>query len=170
MIVLKREPSWAAELLLEAVAFVTSSNHGSPNVQIDDHIATQRLDYRTSIYHISSMPRRSSERPKPAASMYLLLALLDGENHGYALMRLVNEQSQGAVHMGPGTLYGTLNRLFADGLIVETTDDFDRSGNERRRYYRLTQDGDRVARAELDRLRTLVHRFRSIPEFGRAPA
>ena len=106
----------------------------------------------------------------PAASMYLLLALLDGENHGYALMRLVDEQSQGAVHMGPGTLYGTLNRLLTDGLIVETTDDSDRSGNERRRYYRLTQNGERVARAELERLRTLVHRFRTIPGFGGAPA
>lgn len=105
----------------------------------------------------------------PAASMYLLLALLDGENHGYALMRLVDEQSQGAVHMGPGTLYGTLNRLLAEGLIVETTDDSDRSGNERRRYYRLTKDGERVARTELDRLRTLVNRFRLIPGIGSAP-
>ena len=102
--------------------------------------------------------------------MYLLLALLDGENHGYALMRLVNEQSQSTVRMGPGTLYGTLNRLLADGLIVETTDDFDRSGNERRRYYRLTPNGERVAHAELDRLRALVHRFRTIPEFGVAQA
>ena len=102
--------------------------------------------------------------------MYLLLALLDGENHGYALMRLVDEQSQGAVQMGPGTLYGTLNRLFADGLIVETTDDSNRSGNERRRYYCLTQHGERVAHAELERLRTLVHRFRTIPGFGSAPA
>ncbi len=98
--------------------------------------------------------------------MYLLLALLDGENHGYALMRLVEEQSQGSVHMGPGTLYGTLNRLFADGLIDETTDDSDRSGNERRRYYRLTQNGERVARSELDRLRTIVHRFRKVPGIG----
>lgn len=106
----------------------------------------------------------------PAASMYLLLALLDGENHGYALMRLVDEQSGGAVHMGPGTLYGTLNRLLDDGLIVETTDDADRSGNERRRYYRLTQDGERVARVELDRLRALVDRFRTIPAIGGAPA
>ena len=102
----------------------------------------------------------------PAASMYLLLALLDGENHGYALMRLVEEQSQGSVHMGAGTLYGTLNRLFADGLIDETTDDSDRSGNERRRYYRLTQNGERVARSELDRLRTIVHRFRKVPGIG----
>jgi DNA-binding PadR family transcriptional regulator len=102
--------------------------------------------------------------------MYLLLALLDGENHGYALMRIVDEQSHGAVRMGPGTLYGTLNRLLGDGLIVETTDDVDRSDNERRRYYRLTQDGERAAHLELDRLRTLVDRFRSIPRLGGAPA
>jgi DNA-binding PadR family transcriptional regulator len=101
--------------------------------------------------------------------MYLLLALLDGENHGYALMRLVDEQSQGAVTMGPGTLYGTLNRLLADTLIVETTDDSDRSGNERRRYYQLTKDGEHVARVELERLRTLVHRFRKVPRFRVAP-
>jgi DNA-binding PadR family transcriptional regulator len=106
----------------------------------------------------------------PAASIYLLLALLDGENHGYALMRLVDEQSEGAVQMGPGTLYGTLNRLLADGLIIETTDDSPRAGNERRRYYRLSHDGDRVARLELDRLRTLVNRFRTLPEISGAPA
>lgn len=106
----------------------------------------------------------------PAASMNLLLALLGGENHGYALMRLVDEQSQGAVRMGPGTLYGTLNRLLVDDLIVETTEDSDRSGNERRRYYRLTQDGERVAHTELGRLRALVNRFRSIPGISGAPA
>ena len=85
-------------------------------------------------------------------------------------MQLVEEQSAGAVTMGPGTLYGTLNRLLADGLIVETTQDADRSGNERRRYYRLTHEGDRVARQELDRLRTLVRRFRGIPGVSGAPA
>ncbi len=104
----------------------------------------------------------------PAASMYLLLALLGGENHGYALMRLVGEQSEGAVIMGPGTLYGTLNRLLADGLIVETTDQTARADNERRRYYQLTTDGERVARFELHRLRNLVSRFRGIPDLGGA--
>jgi DNA-binding PadR family transcriptional regulator len=116
------------------------------------------------------MTRRVINKPMPAASMYLLLALLAGENHGYALMRLVDEQSQGAVHMGPGTLYGTLNRLLADGLIVETTDDSDRTGNERRRYYRLNHDGERVAHVELHRLRTLVNRFRTVPGISGAPA
>jgi DNA-binding PadR family transcriptional regulator len=128
------------------------------------------LDYRTPIHHSLSMPRRLTDKPMPAASMNLLLALLGGENHGYALMRLVDEQSQGAVRMGPGTLYGTLNRLLADALIVETTEDKDRSGNERRRYYRLTQDGEQVAHRELDRLRTLVKRFRTIPGISGAPA
>ena len=102
------------------------------------------------------------EKPLPAASLYLLLALLGGENHGYALMQLVEEQSDGAVRMGPGTLYGTLNRLLADGLIIETTGARADAAGERRRYYRLTTDGDRVARAELRRLRSLVARFKGI--------
>lgn len=110
----------------------------------------------------------------PAASLYLLLALLGGENHGYALMQLVEQQSDGAVRMGPGTLYGTLNRLLASGLITETARQ--RSGDsrretesaagERRRYYRLTAEGSRVALSELQRLRTLVARFSGISVIG----
>ena len=105
----------------------------------------------------------------PAASLHLVLALLDGENHGYALMRRVEELSAGAVRMGPGTLYGTLNRLLADGLIVETTDTVEREDNERRRYYQLTGQGESVAGDELDRLRTLVGRLSQFqPRFGSA--
>jgi DNA-binding PadR family transcriptional regulator len=105
------------------------------------------------------VPREKSPRPLPAASLHLVLALLDGENHGYALMRRVEELSAGAVRMGPGTLYGTLNRLLADGLITETTDMVERQDNERRRYYQLTGQGEAVARNELARLRTLVSRL-----------
>ena len=78
-----------------------------------------------------------------------MLALLDGELHGYALMRRVSELSDGAVKMGPGTLYGTLNRLVDDGLIIETTDRATHTDSERRRYYELTTDrpGDRARRA-----------------------
>ena len=57
------------------------------------------------------MSRRA--KPLPAASLHLLLALLDGERHGYALMRRVEELSDGAVTMGPGTLYGTLTHIRA---------------------------------------------------------
>jgi DNA-binding PadR family transcriptional regulator len=98
----------------------------------------------------------------PAASMHLLLALLDGEQHGYALMRRVEELSDGSVKMGPGTLYGTINRLLKDGLIVETDGPAVPEDDRRRRYYRLTADGDRVAHGELARLRALVARFRNV--------
>ena len=94
----------------------------------------------------------------PAASLHVALALLDGELHGYALMRRVEELSDGAVRMGPGTLYGTLNRLVETGLIEETTDQRSRDGNERRRYYQLTGRGRLVAVEELTRLQRLVHR------------
>ena len=108
-------------------------------------------------------------KPLPAASLHLVLALLDGELHGYALMRRVEELSDGAVRMGPGTLYGTLNRLVDTGLIVETTDRTRRGDSERRRYYELTAAGRLVAADELTRLQTLVHRtVRHLP--GGAPA
>lgn len=97
-------------------------------------------------------------RSLPAASLHVVLALLDGELHGYALMSRVAELSDGAVRMGPGTLYGTLNRLVADGLIVETTSSRPRQDKERRRYYELTAGGRAVAVAELQRLQGLVHR------------
>jgi DNA-binding PadR family transcriptional regulator len=101
------------------------------------------------------MARRSQ---LPAASQHLLLALLDGEQHGYALMRQVEELSGGTVRMGPGTLYGTLNRLVADGLIVETTDRIPRADGDRRRYYELTTGGRAAALAELARLQSILER------------
>jgi DNA-binding PadR family transcriptional regulator len=109
------------------------------------------------------------ERPLPAASLHVVFALLDGELHGYALMRRVDELSDGGVRMGPGTLYGTLNRLVDGGLIEETTERRSRPGNERRRYYELTGAGRQVALDELARLRGLVDRVaHHLP--GTAPA
>jgi DNA-binding PadR family transcriptional regulator len=111
----------------------------------------------------------SRERPLPAASLHVVLALLGGELHGYALMRRVDELSDGAVRMGPGTLYGTLNRLVDTGLIEETTDRRARPDGERRRYYQLTGAGRQVALDELARLDGLVRRVsRHLP--GAAPA
>ncbi|MEQ1788368.1 MAG: PadR family transcriptional regulator [Acidimicrobiales bacterium] len=98
-------------------------------------------------------------KPLPSASLHIVLALLDGELHGYGLMGRVAELSDGSVRMGPGTLYGTLNRLVEDRLIVETTDRAPRDDGERRRYYELTPDGRAVAVEELVRLQHLVHRI-----------
>lgn len=117
------------------------------------------------------MPRtpRPSPKPLPAASLHVVLALLGGELHGYALMRRVEELSNGRMRMGAGTLYGTLNRLVDDGLIVETTDRVQRDDSVRRRYYELTATGRRVALEELDGLRTLVDRA-AAGRFGGATA
>lgn len=97
-------------------------------------------------------------KPLPVAALHIVLALLDGELHGYALMRKVEELSNGAVRLGPGTLYGTINRLLADGLIEETTHRRTRKDSERRRYYQLTSDGRAAALDELTRLQSLVRR------------
>ncbi len=97
-------------------------------------------------------------RPLTRAAQHIVLALLEGELHGYAVMRRVEELSEGTVKLGPGTLYGTLNRLVDEGLIVETTDRVSRTEGERRRFYELTPTGRTAALEELARLRALVDR------------
>lgn len=105
------------------------------------------------------MGRRSEhQKSLPAASLHIVLALLEGELHGYGVMQRLGELSDGAVKMGPGTLYGTLNRLVNDGLVVESTDRVGRDESERRRYYELSASGRSLALVELAHLRILVDR------------
>lgn len=93
------------------------------------------------------------------ATLHILLVLRGGERHGYAIMREVGELSDGAVKMGPGTLYGSIKRLLADGLIEESDERPDPDlDDQRRRYYRLTGLGERVCVAEVKRLQTLIDR------------
>lgn len=125
------------------------------------HDAPGAFDSQIPIYQNPIMPRESPLKPLPMAAVHIMLALLPGELHGYALMRKVEELSEGAVRLGPGTLYGTINRLVNDGLIEETTNRRDRADNERRRYYELTPNGRSVALDELSRLQALVRRVRS---------
>jgi DNA-binding PadR family transcriptional regulator len=85
-----------------------------------------------------------------------MLALADGERHGYAIAREIDAVTKGAVRMGPGTLYGTLQRLVASAL-VEPSHAPHRSGDDpRRRYYRLTARGRSALKTEIDRLATVV--------------
>jgi DNA-binding PadR family transcriptional regulator len=125
------------------------------------------LDYRGPIYQNLTVKGRL--KPLPVAALHIVLALLEGELHGYALMRRVDELSNGAVRLGPGTLYGTINRLLADGLIEETTDRVARADTERRRYYQLTSDGRATALDELTRLQSLVHRVGAHVPRGATP-
>jgi DNA-binding PadR family transcriptional regulator len=95
--------------------------------------------------------------PLPASVMHLLVALADGEKHGYAIMRDVAELSGGAVRMGSGTLYGSIKRMLDQGLIEETEERPDPAlDDQRRRYYRLTALGRQVGAAEHARLARLV--------------
>jgi DNA-binding MarR family transcriptional regulator len=100
--------------------------------------------------------------PLTPAVFHILLALADGEKHGYAIMQEVEKISDGQVKMGPGTLYGSIKRMLAGGLIAETDERPDPIlDDERRRYYRLTNFGERVVSAEAHRLAVLVSVARS---------
>jgi DNA-binding PadR family transcriptional regulator len=95
--------------------------------------------------------------PLTPAAFHILLALADDEKHGYGIMKEVAAISQGQLKLGPGTLYGTIKRMLADGWIVESDERPDPDlDDERRRYYRLTDLGHKVARAEAARLSRLV--------------
>jgi DNA-binding PadR family transcriptional regulator len=95
--------------------------------------------------------------PLTPAMFHILLALADRERHGYDIMREVDERTEGQVRMGPGTLYGSIKRMLSDGLIEELDERPDPElDDERRRYYRLTDFGHRVAVAEAERLARLV--------------
>jgi DNA-binding PadR family transcriptional regulator len=95
--------------------------------------------------------------PLTPAVFHILLALADGERHGYAIMREVAESTNRQVKMGPGTLYGTIKRLLEAGLIEESDQRPDaKADDERRRYYRLTGVGQRVAEAEAQRYNELA--------------
>ena len=95
--------------------------------------------------------------PLTPAVFHILLALADGERHGYAIMQEVLARTGGEMRLGPGTLYGSIKRMLAGGLIAESGERPDPVlDDERRRYYRLTDLGRRVATAEAERLAHLV--------------
>jgi len=100
--------------------------------------------------------------PLPGAQLHVLLALADGEKHGYAVMREVEQMTDGEVTMGPGTLYGAIKRMLSAGLVEETDERPDpEMDDERRRYYRTTGFGARVLSAETERLERLVQTARA---------
>ena len=102
---------------------------------------------------MSETPAPLSQTPLTPAVFHILLALADGEKHGYAIMQDVEAQTRGGMKMGPGTLYGSIKRMLAAGLIEETGERPDPElDDERRRYYRLTGLGQRVVSAESERL------------------
>jgi DNA-binding PadR family transcriptional regulator len=106
--------------------------------------------------------------PLSPSVFHILLALSDGDLHGYGIMQEVSEHTEGQIRLGPGTLYGAIKRLLSDRLIVETDERPDPElDDERRRYYRLTDFGQRVLKAEVRRISKMIsvaQRKRLIPK------
>ena len=105
--------------------------------------------------------------PLSPAVFVILLSLAEGDKHGYHIMKDARAPQGGGIQMGPGTLYGSLERMMRDGLVEESG----LSDDERRRYYRLTKLGQSVLAAELERLDAAVssaHALGLLPHGGRS--
>jgi DNA-binding PadR family transcriptional regulator len=102
------------------------------------------------------MPKRKLD-PLPSSAFQILLALAGEDLHGYGIMRQVAEQTEGRMRLGPGTLYSSIQTLLEAKLIEEREQREDeRSSGTRRRYYRLTAAGRKLARSEAQRLADLL--------------
>jgi DNA-binding PadR family transcriptional regulator len=99
--------------------------------------------------------------PLTPAVVHVLLALAGGERHGYAILKDVQRQSASQLRFGPGTIYGTLQRLMEAGWVDEVEAP-DPSTDVRRRYYRLTRDGRQALKAEVDRMAALLDIARTL--------
>ncbi|WP_201363364.1 PadR family transcriptional regulator [Dictyobacter formicarum] len=107
--------------------------------------------------------------PLTPAVFHILLALADGERHGYSIMQEIAAQTEGKLRIGPTTLYRSIKRMLEDGLIEETEERPDPAlDDERRRYYRLTALGLQVTQAEVQRLAQAVEVARKKPLLGDA--
>ena len=95
--------------------------------------------------------------PLTPAVLHILLALADGERHGYGIMQEIAQFTGGTFTLGPGTLYRSIKQMLEQGLIAEADMRADLVlDDERRRYYKLTGKGERALRAELARLDALL--------------
>jgi len=92
--------------------------------------------------------------PLTPAMFYVLVALADGQTHGYQILKDVEQLTGGSVRLSTGTLYGIIKRLLGDGLIRESGSTS--KDDERRRLYELTAFGREVARAETARLESTL--------------
>jgi DNA-binding PadR family transcriptional regulator len=118
------------------------------------------------------MPKRTLQDdllPLSPIVLHMLLALADGEKHGYAIMKAVEDDTGGDVAIPLGSLYGAIKRMMAGGLIEESDERPDPDlDDERRRYYRITPTGEQTLSAEVQRLERTVAIARSKRAMGKA--
>jgi Predicted transcriptional regulators len=97
-----------------------------------------------------------TQGPLTAAMFHVLLALVNEDRHGYAILKEVDEETEGEVQLSTGTLYGIIKRLLTNGHIQEVRKPGAKNTDSRRRYYHLTDEGRRAAIAEAKRMEKLV--------------
>ncbi len=95
------------------------------------------------------MATKAKQNPLTPAVFYIMLALFGEDRHGYDVMRQIKEDSEGKVTMGPGTLYGSIDRMMEVGLVERASN---KSTDPRRIYYRLTAHGKKILQTEVDRI------------------
>ena len=106
--------------------------------------------------------------PLKTSWFHILLALADGAQHGFAIREAVETRTEGAVRLWPATLYGAIRDLVEGGAIEALEGDDDPDDDQRRRYYRLTQAGRDLLKAEADRLQSLVDAARGSRALAKA--
>ena len=111
---------------------------------------TTLSEYLQRIYR-AAMKQVKRRTPLTPAVLHILLALFGKERHGYDIMQQVRTDSRNAIKMGPGTLYGSIERMVAAGLVAQSG-----TRDPRRIYYKLTALGEQTLKAEIDRLSRLV--------------
>jgi DNA-binding PadR family transcriptional regulator len=96
--------------------------------------------------------------PLTPAVFHIMLALVGCDRHGYGIMREVNFYAEGNLRLGPGTLYRSIKQMLSEGLIVELDERPDPTlDDQRRRYYRLTDFGQRVLKTETEHLEHVLN-------------
>lgn len=106
--------------------------------------------------------------PLSDKTLQVLLALAQGDTHGYGVLKRIRANTDDRVHMGVSTLYAVIQRLERDGLIEQSVPDIDPAlDDERRTYYRLTERGREACEAELQRMEAIVARTKPLrPKLG----
>jgi DNA-binding PadR family transcriptional regulator len=112
-----------------------------------------------------------AKRPLSLPVLHIMLALAGGAKHGYAIKQDVESRTDGAIRLGPGTLYEAIQRLEESGFITEAGGDEPGNGQEaQRRYYKLTERGWTALRSELRQLGLVVDHARSHPRLRKGLA
>lgn len=100
-------------------------------------------------------PSQEAKTPMKPADFHILLVLANEDRHGLGIAKAVDEATEGAIRLGPGTLYRSLKEMTRRGLVEPTTAP-DGEDDPRRRFYRITDEGLSHVRAEASRLARLV--------------